>query len=217
MIVQLILKDISAFKITIFIKTLLLWFVFSTLTFFRMSPPDGYIFHACMTIIFASSFFSFLEKYHNTEVLSCSLPSTKFTVIAARYLTTGVIAAAGIIIWLLMAYIGGLLYPDNGTGFNDIANPKILFIVLFTVAVHAAIFLPAVFRFNLIGTITAFVAAFIISLSAGVNILQSFKNIFVPIMETENLIRSAFLIIFIIILLILSISLSVRFYRNRDL
>ncbi|MFC1726594.1 ABC-2 transporter permease [candidate division KSB1 bacterium] len=217
MIARLILKDISAFKITIFVKTLLLWFTFSTLTFFRMSPPNGYIFHACMTIIFASSFYSFVEKYHNTEVLTCSLPVTRFLVVAARYLTTAVIAAAGIIIWLLLAYIGGLLYTNNATSFYDIYNIKILFTVLFTVTVHAAIFLPAVFRFNIIGTITTFAAAFVVSLIAGVNIFQYFGNTFTPFLETDDLLRTSLLIIFMTILLVFSVILSVSLYKKRDL
>ena len=217
MIFNLILKDIKAYKNTIFLKILLLWLFFSAVFFFKLYPWDVYMMHACMTIAFANSIFSFSEKNRNTEIMTCSLPVSRSAIVKARYFTTAVIAFAGIILWFLFAYFADFLYTNATINFRQIFNLKVLFIVLFCISIHSGIFLPAVFRFRLFGTIITFIAAIVTAIAVTVLIFHPDRSSFAPYFEAKDFLLVTISILFMVLALFISALLSALIYNKRDL
>ncbi|KPK95774.1 hypothetical protein AMJ80_03690 [bacterium SM23_31] len=217
MIFNLILKDIKAYKNTIFLKIFLLWLFFSAVFFFKLYPWDVYMMHACMTIAFANSIFSFSEKNRNTEIMTCSLPVSRSAIVKARYFTTAVIAFAGIILWFLFAYFADFFYTNAVIDFSQIFNLKVLFIVLFFISIHSGIFLPAVFRFRLFGTIITFVAAIVTAITATALLFRPDKRSFTPYFEAGDFLPVTVLIIFMVLAIFISMLLSALIYNKRDL
>jgi hypothetical protein len=214
MLLNLILKDLRIYKLTIFVKTLLLWFTFSTIFFFRLLPFENYTMHACLTIMFAASFFSFSGKSRKTEMLTCSLPVTRTNVVAARYLTTLCITISGIIIWLCFAYTGDMIFADSLTSIGDIFRLKIILLILFFVALHASVFLPFLFKFDLFGSITAFIMAAIISLTLTVYLFKPDSRQFTYHIGIEDMIFIPFTLL---VILHFSFILSTWLYKKRDI
>lgn len=217
MIFNLILKDIKAYKNTIFLKILLLWLFFSAVLFFKLYPWDVYMMHACMTFAFASSIFSFFEKNRNTEIMTCSLPVTRSAIVTARYFTSAIIAFAGIILWFLFAYFADFFYTNAIVNFRQIFNLKVLFIVLFFISIHSGIFLPAVFRFRLSGTIMTFIAALVTAIAVTVLIFHPDSSSFAPYFEADDFMLVTVLTLIIVVSLFISALLSALIYNKRDL
>ncbi len=217
MIYKLILKDIDAYKITIFVKILLLWLTCSTLTLLRFESFEVYTMHAAMTIIFAASVFSFMEKSHDTEILAGSLPVSRLEIVAARYLTSIIIMLSGIIIWLLLAFAGDFIYSESGTGFFYINMSNVLVLILFAVLIHTSIFLPAVFQFSTIGLTIIFGLAFICSILSTVYIFEPRFSLFDQYDVINDILQNITPVIIAVFSLFISFALSVFIYKRKNI
>ncbi len=173
--------------------------------------------HAALTIVFAASFFSLKEKNHQIETLTCSLPVSRNTIVQSRYLTTAVITVSGLLIWFVFSYVAELLYSDPATHFVQIFHFKVVLIILFFVIIHTGIFIPAVFKFNIVGTILLFIIAMIIALVLTLFCFDPFGgSLTTHFVDDGGLLIMSYTILMILFLLI-SFILSIRLYRRRDL
>jgi len=113
MIFKLILKDIKVYKTTIFFRILFLWLSAGAIIIFKNFSLEAYIGQACITIVFAHSIFLFNEKKRSAEIITCSLPISRSTIVLARYLTSGVITLLGILLWIIIATIADWIYSTS--------------------------------------------------------------------------------------------------------
>jgi len=215
MVVRLILKDIYAYKNTIFLRIILLWLLFGVLVIYRYFPWElsPITMHASMTVAIASTLFSFFDKNRKTEILTSSLPVTRSMIVRARYLTSLLIASVGILLWLFIVYVAEYVYPSMRTNYAQIFNFKILLIVLFYIVVHNTLFLPAVFKFRLLGTIFSFALALIASIIATRYAFYHDKGLFNLYLERTD----AYALAIIILAPVISTIVSVFIFKKRDL
>jgi len=156
MLGQLILKDIKAHWKKIFLKTAGAWLMLGGLFFFVFFPWQVYFIHACMAVAFASSTYIISDKSRQAELLSCSLPTNRYSIVVARYLTTGIIVAIVLVMWLFIAWIGEHLFSASRTHFADIFRGEIVFLLLIFQIIHFSLFLPAGFKTGMMGSIITF-------------------------------------------------------------
>jgi hypothetical protein len=215
MLRKLILKDIYAYKDPIFLRIMLLWFLFGVLVIYRYFPWDlsPITMHASMTIAVAATFFSFFDKNRKTEILSSSLPVTRSMIVRARYLTSFLIILVGIVLWLIIVYLAEHIYPNLKKNYSQIFNFKILLMVLFFTVVHITLFLPAVFKFQLLGTIFSFALALVVSVIATRYVFYREKGSFNLYLETTD----SYALVIIILATIISAIVSIGIYKKRDL
>ena len=217
MIRNLILKDLRAHKILIFFRILLPMAILGSLFNLQFYPGNVYVVQGCMVIAVAGSVFSFSEKNRNTEILTCSLPVSRVSIVRARYLASGLIMVFGIVLYYLTAYFSTFLFKNAAAEFSGIANLKVLYLSVFLVSIHMAVFLPSVFRFRLLGSIITFAIALVTSVTVTVIIFKPYRRSMHPFFEAQGF-RDLFLLsLGIILLLGLSIFLSMALFKKRDL
>ncbi len=217
MIPQLILKDLQAYKVLILLRILLTMAIVSSLFHLQFYPANVYIVQACMVFAAASSIFSFSEKSRNTEILTCSLPVSRVSIVVARYLTSALIMVLGILLFYFMAYLATFLLENAANKFSNIANLRVLYLTIFFVTVHTSLFLPAVFWFRMLGSIIGFAVALIASVVLTRIIFRPYKLSMVAIFREDNVELLVLLTILTILILFASIVLSVKLYQKRNL
>ncbi len=217
MILKLILKDIRAYQKLIFLKILLPMAILNSLFSLKFYPVGGYIIAGCMVIVVACSFFSFSEKTRHTEILTRSLPVTDLHVVTARYFTTAFISMGGMVLYYLSAYIISFIYDNPMTRFDDLNHLKILFIAISFLAIHTSIFIPAVFRFRLLGSILTFIIGMAAAILTTVFFFNPYKLSFKPVFEPDDVLKIGILIMIIILAPLISTVVSTFFYRKREL
>jgi len=215
MILKFIIKDIKAYKKLIFgglFAHLLLGSMFT----FRYYPWNIYAMYGYLVISFVSSFYLFREKKRNIEIFNNSLPGTRSIIVIARYLTSIIIVAIGIILWLLNAYISEFIYTNAMTHFHQIAKPKVLFMALLFITIHISIFLPAVFNFRVFGMVLTYAIASISAILPIPLIFHPYKN-YNPYFEIGDFPLVALLTLFIIFAPLISATFSITIYQRKDL
>jgi len=167
-----------------------------------------------MYICSASSTFLFTEKKKETEILTCSLPTTRSAIVTARYLFSGLISTLEIILFYTNAYVADFLYTDPATHFWQINNFKVLFLVLFFLAVFMSIYLPAVFGFRFTGMAITFAIAIIAAIFLVATIFKPWTKSFTPYLT-----RGEFVLLSLIIIALPfnSFILSRQIYKAKDL
>lgn len=218
MIFKLVYKDLLAYKkliAGIFLAHMLLAGVFT----FRYYPWNIYVMYGYLIISFAGSFIYFSEKKSRVlgETLTCSLPVTRSSIVAAKYLTSAIITVIGIILWFLNAYIFDLIYTNAVTNFYQIAYPKVLFMALFFISIHMSIFLPAVFSFRIFGMVLTYVIALLAAVIPIPLLFYPYKNSYIPYFVAEDFLLITVLIILMVLVLFISVILSVKLYNKREL
>lgn len=217
MMLKLILKDLRAYQKLIFLQILLPMAILNSLFSLKFYPVGGYIIAGCMVIAVASSFFSFSEKNRNTEILTRSLPVTDLSVVIARYFTTAIISMSGMVLYYLSAYIVSFVYDNPKTHLDDLSHLKIVFIVISFLSIHTSIFIPAVFKFRLLGSILTFIIGMVAAILTTVVFFKPYKLSFKPVFEPDDILKVGILTMIIVLALLISTALSTFFYRKREL
>jgi hypothetical protein len=215
MILKLILKDIKAYQNLIFLRILVPMAILNSLFSLKFYPVGGYIIAGCMVIVVASSLFSFSEKSRNTEILTRSLPVTNLSVVIARYFTTAIISMSGMVLYYLSAYIVSFIYDNAMTCIDDLNHLKILFVAISFLSIHTSIFIPAVFRLRLLGSILTFIIGMVAAILTTVFFFNPYKLSFKPSFEPDDFLKVGILAIIIVLALMISTTLSTFFYRKR--
>ena len=172
---------------------------------------------ACLITIISGSVYSIWEKSKSVEILTCSLPVSRNTVVNSRYLASLIIAVSGLIIWGLNAIIADLIWAESATQISDLFNLKILFMSLFMILIHFSIFLPAVFQFRRFGMIMFIVYSIIISLFLTIILFKPDDGMFNPGLEVEKTFLYIVLLLVMIVLPWISLQLSKYIFNRKDL
>jgi hypothetical protein len=138
-------------------------------------------------IAVASSFFSFIEKKQNSEMMTSNLPVNRKQIVTGRYLTSIIILSMGVCLWVIFAYLAHFIYSDSATSIQQIFTLKVLIITLFFVSLHNGIFLPAIFSFRLLGVVLVFIVALITAIFTTATIFKPYSSSFNFNTELKNL------------------------------
>lgn len=214
MILKLLLKDLIAYKNQIFFRTLIPMLFVTNIFNIRFYEWDVYFMMVCMVISASFSSFYFLEKKNSAEQLTLSLPTTRTKIVLTRYMLSIFIAAIGIFLFYLNAYLAEFIYANPTTHFLEINNVKVLLIALFFLSIVISIFLPAVFGFRVIGMTIMFAIAVIAAIFFVATMFMPWAKSFNPQLPQEQLVQ---LSLIIITLTFVSFILSIQIYKKRDL
>lgn len=149
MILKLVLKDIKMSW-----RTLLVWTILCLLwsAFFIVILQDSwrmYISLAPLQISFIIGVYAVKEKTSKGEVLTCSLPVLRSSIIISRYVTAAVIAVIGIFIWSLNAWILHTLFSSSPDDFQFLIGNLFVFIIaIFVITIFVSVFMPILNVFN---------------------------------------------------------------------
>jgi len=218
MILKLILKDIKMSWRTLLIWTLLclLWSAF--LIAILQDSWKMYISIAPLQISFIIGAYAVKEKSSKGEMLTCSLPVLRSSIIISRYVTAAIIAVIGIIIWSLNAWILHSVLTSTPDDFQFLIGNFFVFVLaIFFMIIFVSIFLPLLNVFNaswvfmnlMIGCfIVIYLAIFLIHPSID-SYFRGIKVVDLPYFLVMALIATAFFFT--------SIFLSQKMFQKKDL
>ena len=176
-----------------------------------------YIVMAAGQISFVIGYYLMCEKMHRGEMLICSLPVTRTAIIRGKYLAATLIAIAGMTLWFLYACLVNFIFTDLPGNFQLFTNSMVIFSILFYFSFFISTFVPIVTIFNKIWVLTnlsiLFAAIFIVPFS----LYYEARGLLIAELNTGDIFIIAFLIALIIILPWLSIILSTKLFKRREL
>lgn len=216
MILRLILKDLIAYR-----KTIILYFlgviIIGNIFIFRYYPWHVYMMYGCLALVSISTFYSFIEKNRSTEILTCSLPLTRSSIVKARYLVSAIMTIGGLLIWLGNAYLASLFYMDTRTIFDHVIKMKVLLMALFFISIYTSIILPSIFSFRLMGTVITFIIALITAVTSVSMVFSPYSGSYNPSLESRDLISVSVLFLIMVALTSISFGLSLKLYNSKDI
>jgi hypothetical protein len=123
---------------------------------------------------------------------------------------------SGMALYYLSAYIVSFIYANPMTRFDDLSHLKILFIAISFLSIHTSIFIPAVFRFRLLGSILTFIIGMAAAIVTTVFFFNPYKLSFKPVFAPDDFLKAEILTMIIVLALLISTALSTFFYRKRE-
>jgi len=216
MIVRLIIKHLYAHK-KIILLGLFAHLVAANVLLYRYYTWNVYMMYGYMVISFFSVYFMFMEKKGGNEIFTCSLPTNRFSIVSARYLTVLIIALAAMCLWFINAYIADLMYSYSRTHFEQIVYIKVLFMAFLFLTLCLSIFLPACFRFGIMGMIFTFIIALAIAITSIPVIFYPYKRSYSAYFTDADSYLVLVLALVMLTLPLISFLLSVKIYEARDI
>lgn len=216
MILKLILKDLTAYRKSMFLN-FSAFMIMGNIFIFRYYPWHVYMMYGYLGFVFISTFFSFTEINKNTEVLTCSLPVNRSRIVIARYLTSAVLMFGGLALWYLNGFVAGAIYTDAVTDFNQAAHFKVLFMAVFFILLQTSVFLPALFRFRLAGTVISFIVALVAAVSSVTLIFRPYSRSFNSYFVEGDFILISVLTFIMVAVPAISLAVSLSVYKRKDI
>ena len=216
MVLRLILKDLMAYRKTI-VLNFILFMIMGNIFTFQYYPWHVYMMYGYLGLAFISTVFSFTEKNRNTEILTCSLPATRSSIVIARYLVSAILTIGGLLLWIGNAYIASLFYADARTVFDHIIHLKAFFMALFFISIYSSIFLPSVFNFRLLGTVMTFIIALVTAVASIPLIFHPYSRAYNPYFEYGDFMSVSVLFMMMVAVPSISFTMSLKLYNNKDI
>jgi len=219
MIGNLLLKDIRANRVIL----LILWsflLPYAGFVFYLTKNEPAVFPYACVQFIAAIIYSVFgFEKRTFNEILICSLPVKRSTVVIARYLSSYAHIAVCIVIFLLLYFLLNSLLPSPYENINLMIIIKIVFASFFALSLLISYSFPIIFKFGfLLGGIISLTIAvfffFIVPLNSGFNGMRTILNI---IRNPEIAVLYSLLSTGIIVITGISIVMSIKLYSKIEL
>jgi ABC-type transport system involved in multi-copper enzyme maturation permease subunit len=140
---SLVLKDVVAAR----------WFLIAAFPLYAIqlvtmasTPPALILVTLLFTSVFAFGSIA-LEEIQGTEILWCSLPVERSTIVFARYLTVVMVTLGGLGMSWVLGYAGARWLPLSGDGAETVRlGPLPYSLMLLMILGAAAIYLPCYFR-----------------------------------------------------------------------
>ena len=217
MLLKLTLKDIKACKNIYLFRIILPMAFLSNIFNLRFLSWDVYFMFGCMLICVSGSFFVLFKKSRNAEVLACSLPVTRASIVFAKYLTSVVFAVISMIILLFNSYIADFIHPNGPADFKHFFNSKVLFIALFLYLIYSSLFFPAALRLQSLGGIVTLVIALITVVTATAFIFRPGWRSYVPYFKADDFLPVMVMLIIVVFMFGSSIFLTKKLYIAKDL
>ena len=213
----LLLKDVRAFGRSLLKITLLSLIVITLFVFLNEGSWFIYIVMAAGQISFVIGYYLMGEKMHRGESLICSLPVTRTMIIRGKYLAASLIAIGGMTLWFLYACLLNSIFTDLPGNFQLFTNPMVIFAMLFYFSFFISAFTPLVTIFDKIWLLTnlsiLFAAIFIVPF----NFYFEFSGLVQAEFKGGNILFFGLLTVIMILLPWLSIALSTRLFRQREI
>ena len=213
----LLLKDARAFGKSLLKITVLSLIVITLFVFLNEGSWFIYIVMAAGQISFVIGFYLMSEKMHQGELLICSLPVTRTMIIRGKYLAALLIAIGGMALWFLYACLLIFIFTDLPGNFHLFTNPMVIFFILFYFSFFISAFVPIVTVFDKIWVLTNlsifFAAIFIVPF----NFYFEFSGLVQAEFKAGNILFFSFLTLIMILLPWLSMTLSTRLFKGREL
>jgi hypothetical protein len=217
MILNLIMKDVKAFGKSILKITVLSLIVNTLFSFFNEHSWFIYIVMAAGQISFIIGYYLMGEKMRRGEILICSLPITRVTIIRGKYLVATLITIGGMTLWFLYACLLNSISTDTPGDFHLFTNPIVIFFTLFYFSFFISVFFPIVTIFDKIWALTnlsiLFAAIFIVPFS----LYFETRGLFAAEFKAGNILFIGSLTAIMMILHWLSITFSTRLFKRREL
>ncbi len=154
---------------------------------------------------------------HRGELLNCSLAVTRTTIMRAKYPAALLIAIGGMTLWFLYAWLLNSIFTDLPGNFQLFTNSIVIFCILFYFSFFISAFVPIVTIFDKIWLLTnlsiLFAAIFIVPF----NFYFEFSGLVQAEFKAENILFFGSLILMMILLPWLSMTLSTRLFKQREL
>jgi len=221
MIHKLIVKDfkVSAKK---HISNFILYIIIAGFIFQYLSEQAMYPYFCVLAIIVIIFHSIGFEMYKNGDVLSCSLPVKRTTVVISKYAYAFVIAAGGSVFFSLYAVTLNSVLPHPAFNLVQANKTAVIFVSVFVILFLISITLPLLFKFGVsLGYSLSFfiillflVVIPLINRNSALNGIQVIKKI------ARNSIASGLypLLSFgLILLLVVSFFLSSKFYSKKEI
>ncbi len=157
MITKLLLKDVKVFGKNIIIFTLFCLIISDVMITFGEDSWRPYIFIGMIQISGIIGYYAVFDKIRKGEVLIGSLPTTRTSIVISRYLSTVSIAALGIFVWCINAYILEAVTANTPGDFYLNFRPYSLFFVTAYLAIFISIFIPVVTKYSKIWVLVALI------------------------------------------------------------
>lgn len=157
MITKLILKDIKVFGRNIIIFTLLWLMMSDVMITFGEDSWRPCIFIGMVQISVIIGYYAVFDKIRKWEALIGSLPTTRTSIIIARYLSAVSIAALGIFVWFINAYILKSVSTSTPGDFYQFFRLYSLFFVTAYLTIFISIFIPVVIKYSKVWALVALI------------------------------------------------------------
>lgn len=214
---SLIIKDMRAFGKSILIITVLSLIVITLFSFFNERSWFIYIVMSAGQISFIIGYYLMCEKMRRGEMLLCSLPITRPTIIREKYLAASLIAIGGMMLWFLYACLLNSIFTNPPADFHLFTTPIVIFFVIFYFSFFISLFFPIVTVFDKIWALTnlsiVFAALFIVPFS----LYFETRGLLLSEFKAGNILLISLLTAIMIILPWLSITLSIKLFKRREL
>jgi hypothetical protein len=214
-LIHLLKKDMIVYH-SAFIKTVLV--IFAMDNFFILFDPSWeiYVVIGIGQISYLIAFFGILEKVRKGEMLLCSLPAGRVCIVVSRYLSSALIAMAGLILITLNAHLMDFFVTRTPDDLHTFINPYVLFIAVLYFTLFISIFTPAVLYLRHIWVnivlLAVCTAAFML---ATIHIHQSLSLSYDGF-AAKNPLIIALLMMVLIIALIISLLFTIQMYPNKE-
>lgn len=217
MLTKMVLKDLRAFGRSLLIIAGLSLMVNTIFSFFDTQSWINYLMMSAGQISFIIGYFLTNEKMHHGELLICSLPVSRQTIIHGKYLTAMLLTLLGMGLWFLYAWVLHSIFIQMPDDFHLFSKPMVLFWIIFYFSFFISIFIPLVTIMDKIWALTnlsiLFAAIFIVAFS----FLYKTSNWLQTELNTSAFGFVGLLMVIMIILIGLSIQLSNRLFQRREL
>ena len=214
---NLMLKDIRAFGKSILIIAILSLIVNTLFSFFNERSWFIYIVMSAGQISFIIGYYLMSEKMRRGEMLLCSLPISRPTIIRGKYLVASLIAIVGMILWFLNACLLNSIFIDTPGDFHLFTNPIVIFFILFYFSFFISIFFPIVTIFDKIWALTNLSILFAVIFIVPFSLYYEARGLLIAEFKAGNIFIITLLTAIMIILLWLSIIISTKLFKRREL
>jgi len=213
----LMLKDLRAFGRSLLKIAVLCLIVITLFVILNEGSWFIYIVMAAGQISFVIGYYLMGEKMHRGEPLICSLPVSRTAIMRAKYLAASLIAIGGMTLWFLYACLLNSIFNNLPDNFQLFTNPMVIIVILFYFSFFISAFVPIVTIFDKIWLLTnlsiLFAAIFIVPF----NFYFEFSGLAQTEFEAGNVLFFGALILIMILLPWVSMTLSIRLFKQREL
>ena len=217
MITKLLLKDVKVFGKNILLFTLF-WLIISDLMISLGEDSwRPYIFIGMVQISIIIGYYAVFDKLRKGEVLIGSLPTTRTSIVIARYLSAASIAVLGIFVWFLNAHILESFSANTPGDFYLNFRPYSLFFVTAYLVIFISIFIPVVIKYSKIWALVALIYMGAVVFLFSIKLLHNIFYLYFTGSGSRNFLFSIISILILLFCLFVSMAISIKIYKSIDL
>ncbi|MFC1556336.1 ABC-2 transporter permease [candidate division KSB1 bacterium] len=216
MLLKLIFADIYSYKKELSLIIFLFPLVSASIIF-QYYHWNVYVMQGNIFIAYLCAFPCFMRIKYKTEIHECSLPVRRIYIIYKTYIMSALLAVFGLFIWYSYAYVADILFTDSVSKFSYMFYLKTFFMTALYLSINLGIFLPATFFFKTIGLVITFLLAMTAAVLPIPLLYAPYKSSYNPYFLPEDMVQCVMLTIMMFMFCWLSVFLSLKIYRKKDI